>query len=338
MDTENPTISCVSDQTKGADLAQCDYTVSGTEFDPTLVGDNCTGYTVSNDYNNTTSLNGAVFPKGTTTVIWTVTDASGNTATCTFTVTVNDIEDPTITCIGDQVRQVNNGGCTYLATGTEFDPIGFGDNCPGSTITNDFNNSSSLAGAIFPSGNTTVTWTVTDASNNITTCSFVVGVEANLQYQVEVNNNVLTDGESVEFCEGDQVTIELTGDVGATYVLEQGMIVVGSGSLNGPPNTFNITLSQDGVYTLTVTSINGCTSTFTYTFNVNPGGIKQVGSYKFDVNSNDGIKWCAGVADNAPYAQMNLYGLNATTNDNVYTKCDYINGLDIKYGGPHSGS
>ena len=74
------------------------------------------------------------------------------------------------------------------------------------------------------------------------------------------------------------------------------------------------------------------------TFSVNPGGIKQVGSYKFDVNNNDGIKWCAGIADNAPYAQMNLYGLNATINDNMYTKCDCINGLDIKYAGPHSGS
>jgi hypothetical protein len=321
-DDELPTISCVGNQTKDTDPAQCDYTVSGTEFDPTSVGDNCTGYTVSNDYNNTTSLNGAVFPKGTTTVTWTVMDASGNTATCSFTVVVNDIEDPVITCIGDQVRQVNNGGCTYLASGTEFDPIGFGDNCLGSTITNDFNNSASLAGAIFPSGNTTVTWTVTDASNNTTTCSFVVEVEANLQYQVEVNNNVLTDGESVEFCEGDQVTIELTGDVGATYVLEQGMIVVGSGSLNGPPNTFNITLGQAGVYTLTVTSINGCTSTFTYTFNVNP-----LPTFTFEVNSvvvpnNGSATVCEGSTVDVEISNVNVSGTYDMYLNNVLLQDD----------------
>ncbi len=31
-----------------------------------------------------------------TTVVWTVTDNSGNTATCSMTITVTDNEDPTI--------------------------------------------------------------------------------------------------------------------------------------------------------------------------------------------------------------------------------------------------
>jgi PKD repeat protein len=38
----------------------------------------------------------AVFPKGTTTVTWTVTDTSGNSATATQTVTVQDHEPPSI--------------------------------------------------------------------------------------------------------------------------------------------------------------------------------------------------------------------------------------------------
>ena len=36
----------------------------------------------------------ALFPIGVTTVTWTATDASGNTATATQTVTVNDTQAP----------------------------------------------------------------------------------------------------------------------------------------------------------------------------------------------------------------------------------------------------
>ena len=107
---------------------------------------------------------------------WTVTDASGNTATCSFDVTVNDTQNPTITCVTDQTRNTNNGVCTYTVVGTEFNPTAFADNCTGATISNDYNSSSTLAGAIFPKGTTTVTWTVTDASGNTATCSFDVTV------------------------------------------------------------------------------------------------------------------------------------------------------------------
>jgi flavin reductase (DIM6/NTAB) family NADH-FMN oxidoreductase RutF len=174
-------ITCVSDpQNRDADLGVCTYTAVGTEFDPPTFGDNCAGATISNDFDNTSSLAGSVFPAGTTTVTWTVTDASGNTATCSFDVVVSDNEDPTITCVSDpQNRDADLGVCTYTAVGTEFDPPTFGDNCAGATISNDFDNTSSLAGSVFPAGTTTVTWTVTDASGNTATCSFDVVVSDN---------------------------------------------------------------------------------------------------------------------------------------------------------------
>ena len=152
-DSEDPTISCVINQTRDADPGVCTYTTQGTEFDPTAFNDNCPGSTVSNNYNSLSTLAGAIFPNGTTTVIWTVTDATGNTATCSFTITVNDSEDPTISCVVNQTRDADPGVCTYTTQGTEFDPTAFNDNCPGSTVSNNYNGLATLARRYLPQRN-----------------------------------------------------------------------------------------------------------------------------------------------------------------------------------------
>ena len=73
-----------------------------------------------------------------------------------------------------------------------------------------------------------------------------------------------------------------------------------------------------------------------YTFSVNPGGIKQVGSYKFDVNSSDGIKW--STTDDTSYSQMDASGLYTKIGSDSYTKCGSATGLDIKGYGPYNGT
>src|SRR5688500_20101090 len=108
-----------------------------------------------------------------TTVVWTVTDASGLTATCDVVVTVNDTQAPTITCGADATRAADAGVCTYTVVGTEFNSSATSDNCAVTSITNNFTNSSTLAGAVLPSGATTVVWTVTDASGLTATCDVV---------------------------------------------------------------------------------------------------------------------------------------------------------------------
>ena len=110
------------------------------------------------------------FPFGTTIVTWTAADVSGNSATATQNVTVEDDITPpvftfvpadvTVECSAQGGQSVNIGG---PATAT--------DACdPSPTITND-------APALFQLGTTVVTWTAADAAGNSATATQNVEVE-----------------------------------------------------------------------------------------------------------------------------------------------------------------
>ncbi|WP_461304849.1 HYR domain-containing protein, partial [Aureisphaera sp.] len=176
-DNEAPTITCAADGTRDTDAGVCEYTVQGTEFDATF-SDNCTTATITNDYNNTDTLNGAVLPLGDTVVTWTVDDGNGQTATCQVTITVEDNEAPTITCAADGTRDTDPGVCEYTVQGTEFDAT-FSDNCTTATVTNDYNNTDTLDGAVLPLGDTVVIWTVDDGNGQTATCQVTITVEDN---------------------------------------------------------------------------------------------------------------------------------------------------------------
>jgi len=107
---------------------------------------------------------------------WTFQDESGNKSSISQEITVTDTTPPTITCVANQTKSTDAGKCYYTVSGTEFDPTAYDDNCNGPTIKNDYNGESTLEGATFPFGETTVTWTVKDAADNETSCSFVVNV------------------------------------------------------------------------------------------------------------------------------------------------------------------
>ena len=168
-DDQHPSISCPGDQTKNTDLNVCSYTVVANEFNATA-SDNCEGTTLINDYNSSSSLVGAIFDKGITTVKWTATDAAGNTSTCSFTVTVEDHQLPSITAPGNVNVNTNDGVC--YATGVSLGSVTSSDNCPGQTVGND-------APSQFPKGVTTVVWTASDASGNTSTASQTVTVVDN---------------------------------------------------------------------------------------------------------------------------------------------------------------
>ncbi len=172
-----PVITCAPNATRDTDPGVCEYTIVGTEFDATFT-DNCAAGSISNDYNGTATLAGEVLPKGNTTVVWTVDDGNGQSATCITVITVEDNENPVITCASNATRDTDPGVCEYTVVGTEFDAT-FTDNCVGGSISNDYSGTATLAGEVLPKGNTTIVWTVDDGNGQTATCTTVITVEDN---------------------------------------------------------------------------------------------------------------------------------------------------------------
>ena len=157
LDDIHPAIICPQGIHVNADPQQCYATV--TSLGTPQTDDNCN---VANVSNNAPGNN--QYPVGTTTVIWTVYDQSGNTATCTQSVTVADNQPPAISCPPDYYAYADNFVCYALIL--DLGTPQTNDNCGVASVTND------VAGnGLFPVGDHVVTWTVTDVNGNTATCT-----------------------------------------------------------------------------------------------------------------------------------------------------------------------
>ena len=162
LDTELPGITCPGNLVVANSLGLCGsnvvYAISAS--------DNC-GVVSTNRLAGLAS--GSLFPVGVTTNTYRVADAAGNTATCSFTVTVLDTELPTLTCPANRVVGTDLGQC--FATGVNLGtPLATNDNCGIRTVTNN-------APVQYAKGVTTVIWTVVDTSGNFQTCAQTVTVD-----------------------------------------------------------------------------------------------------------------------------------------------------------------
>jgi uncharacterized delta-60 repeat protein len=176
-DITPPTITCPANQVASTDPGQCSAVVN---YPPATASDDCSSVTVS-----CVPASGATFSTGAATVNCTATDASGNTATCSFTVTVNDTEPPTLVCPTPIDADTDPGQCTALLT---FTPTST-DNCPGvGTVI-----CTPASGTAFPKGTTTVNCSVSDAAGNAGSCSFTVTVADNELPAITCPANVIVN-------------------------------------------------------------------------------------------------------------------------------------------------
>ncbi len=90
-DSEPPVINCEETFLIQLEEGVTSYTVNGYEFDPPLISDNCSVPTITNDYNNSESLDGEILDLGSYTITWSATDSIGNVSTCTTTIYLNTV-------------------------------------------------------------------------------------------------------------------------------------------------------------------------------------------------------------------------------------------------------
>ncbi len=182
---------------------------------------------------------------GENTVTLTVTDTSGNTSTCTTTVTVEDNIAPVANCIAPFTVQLDANGQASITAADIND--GSTDNCSIDTTSidvTDFDCSNI--------GDNTVTLTVTDTSGNSSTRTTTVTVEDNVApvancaapftVQLDANGEASITAADVEngstdACGVDTTTIDVTD--------------------------FDCSNVGDNTVTLTVTDVNGNSSTCT---------------------------------------------------------------------------
>ncbi|QQS27913.1 MAG: HYR domain-containing protein [Sphingobacteriales bacterium] len=154
-DLQVPTVSCPENIIQFTDLNNCNAIVNWTT---PLTTDNCNISSIISSIQSGSQIN-----IGTTIVVYTVTDISGNTASCSFNVEVNDAQAPVINnCPQDFV--------TCLTQPTWDEPTAT-DNCNLVSLIG-----SHLPGSIFSMGSTTVVYTATDNNNLTTECTFNITV------------------------------------------------------------------------------------------------------------------------------------------------------------------
>jgi len=124
LDTQLPSITCVNDIEVDNDPGECGAVVT---YDLPTFSDNCPDANME----MTEGLgSGSLFPVGTTVETYTVTDASGNTSSCSITVIVNDVEPPVITVSDEKTSQWPPNHKPFMIEIDDY-IISVTDNCPG---------------------------------------------------------------------------------------------------------------------------------------------------------------------------------------------------------------
>jgi hypothetical protein len=219
---------------------------------------------------------------GSNTVILTVSDVSGNSDTASALVTVLDTIPPTLSCQG-----------TVLAT--ECDAVTYNiptvsDNC---TITDAPTLVSGIpSGDIFPVGETEIVYTVSDASGNPTTCSFIVRVNPGIEITVDSINGSTSSNDGGIF-------VTVTGGSGSfSYEWMDSDNVIS--------NEEDLTNVGEGFYELKV--IDDSTSCIIFSDSIEVGG--SVGT--IDRELDNAINIFPNPA--ADYIQISIDGIDANLN------------------------
>jgi len=182
-----------------------------------------------------------VFPLGSTLIAWTATDNHGNITTANQTITVVDTIAPTIISPQDIIAEAIDPTLNYIELGelSAVDSVGI------ESITND-------KPITFPFGSTTVTWTVTDTSGNISQATQVVTLVDTTPPEIFAPSDIVAEAVGLS-----NTMIEL-GEA-TTYD------IMGIASISNYPPRFFVLGETTVTWTVTDTSGNSASATQTIT-------------------------------------------------------------------------
>src|SRR5690554_779541 len=203
-ENESPTIICPSD------IATCDPVVT---YDAPIVVENCSNYTLNQD-DGTGLTSGDNFPVGVTIQSYLVSDASGNTETCSFTVEVFELPDSAkiITLPESYCEQKN----VVLEAESVISGTGEWKVIEGtSSVNNEFATTTGVNNLSY--GNNTFVWTVSTAScgsqsDTVTIQVFENPTQAFTQDQLVLCNDTLINIAATSPSVGTGSWSEVTGN------------------------------------------------------------------------------------------------------------------------------
>jgi hypothetical protein len=163
-DEEKPTITAPENITKGNDPGLASAVVA---VGSPVASDNCLEVNVSGVRSDGAALD-APYPVGVTTITWTATDAAGNSASATQTVTVLDVEAPVFGASPESPLSVY---ATSPAGATVNYEVSVTDNVRVTSLS-----CGPASGSVFPVGSTPVNCSASDAAGNSASKSFTVNV------------------------------------------------------------------------------------------------------------------------------------------------------------------
>ena len=253
IDTTKPGLSIPGDQT-----------VEASSLDETLVD---IGQAEAHDITGISSIvhNAPdVFPLGSTLIAWTATDNHGNITTAYQTITVVDTTSPIIISPQDITSEATDPTMNYIELGelVASDSVGI------ESIIND-------KPITFPFGSTTVTWTVTDTSGNISQATQVV---------------TLVDTTLPEIFAPTDIVAEATGLSSTMVELGEATAhdIMGIASVTEHPSRFFVLGETTITWTATDTSGNSASATQTITIvDTTSPSITAPGSITMEATSSD---------------------------------------------------
>jgi len=193
IDSLPPTLVGPADLQVNTDPGQC--TVTNVQLGTPTVTDNCGSVTVTND-------SPSAFGVGTNFVIWTATDAKGNSTNASQKVVVIDNQPPLITAPSG--LSLFTDPSTNVASGVNLGTPITSDNCGIASVTND-------APVVFPLGTNVVTWAATDVHGNVSTSTQQVVVNPVISGPHRVTGIVSSTGGCI---------VSFTGMANGLYIVQ----------------------------------------------------------------------------------------------------------------------